>query len=106
MWASTSCPFAKSTRNMAFGSGVFTTPSTSIPSFLLILSLLSRAAAASRGADRERNSFALSQRQHFRLAVRNSDRVLKVRRKTAVQRAHRPAVIMLLRAPVSNIHHG
>src|SRR4029434_2965216 len=33
MWANTLCPFSSSTRNMAFGSGSVTVPSTSIASF-------------------------------------------------------------------------
>src|SRR5512132_2308046 len=40
MWASTLCPFSSSTRNMAFGRGSTTVPSTSIASSLATLQLI------------------------------------------------------------------
>src|SRR5439155_2815019 len=42
MWASTLCPLSSSTRNIAFGSGSETVPSTSIASFFGIPSFDSR----------------------------------------------------------------
>src|SRR3990170_1294269 len=106
MWASTSCPFARSTRNVALGNGVLTTPSTSIASFFPMCSLLSLAPSGSRSSGRQRRTLAPSQREHFGLTVRDRNRVLKVGREAAVQRAHGPPVVMFLGAPVAQVHHG
>src|SRR6266851_3612122 len=60
MWASTLCPFSSSTRNMAFGSGSVTVPSTRIMSSLGLTRTshhLKRVMLSARGARRAERTF-------------------------------------------------
>ena len=81
-WASTRCPFANSTRNIALGKFSFTTPSTSIESFLAIsCSATTSVDSGTVPTAKEgivRYATSLRQSQHFRLAIGDGQRVLKM----------------------------
>src|SRR5438874_4266579 len=78
--ASTRCPLSSSTRNIAFGSGSTTVPSTSIASSFGI-------------ALRHLDGAPRSARQNLRVGVSHGDRVLEVGGQAAVPRHRRPAVV-------------
>src|SRR5947209_13980785 len=94
MWASTLCPFSSSTRNMAFGSGSTTVPSTRIVSSLglarehhLRVRERVRGAENGRGADprdylirRHIPSCRSRDREHLGTTVGDRDGVLEMRR--------------------------
>src|SRR3990172_8211346 len=105
-WANTLCPFANSTRNMALGKFSLTVPSTSIVSFLAINSP-GQTPPQFRSPETNilRESPALGQSEHFRLAVPDRHGVFEVRGQRAVQRAHGPVVRILLCPPVAQVHH-
>src|SRR3972149_683774 len=86
--ASTRCPLASSTLNMALGSGSLTSASTSMASFLAMTPRL------------------LRQRQHFGATITDGDGVLEVGGEAAVYGADRPVVIVAPGAPVTHVHHG
>src|SRR3979490_3112797 len=90
--ASTRWPLSSSTRNIAFGNGSTTVPSTSIASsFGIALRYLDR---ASRPA-----------RQDLRVGVGHGDRVLEVGGQAAVPRHRRPAVVEDLHFPAAHPTH-
>src|SRR5205823_4257832 len=90
--ASTRWPLSSSTRNIAFGSGSTTVPSTSIASSFGIL--LRHLDGASRPA-----------RQDLGLGLGDGDGVLEVGGQTAVPRDRRPAVVEHLDLPAAHRHH-
>src|SRR6476469_9279257 len=102
MWASTLCPFSNSTRNMAFGNGSVTVPSTRIVSSLGLArehhlrgwgAPEARRTAGGRPArlpDQTRWSQA---REDLGTTLRDRDGVLEVRGARAVGGDHRPAVV-------------
>src|ERR1700704_4858364 len=84
--ASTRWPLSSSTRNIAFGSGSTTVPSTSIASsFGMPLS--------STLALRDLDGAPRPAREHLGAVLRHRDGVLEVRGQTAVARDGRPAVV-------------
>src|SRR6267142_4780748 len=91
--ASTRWPLSSSTRNIAFGSGSTTVPSTSIAS-----SLGMRLSGHLDGATRPA-------RQDFGLRLRDGDRVLEVGGQAAVPRHRRPAIVEHLHFPAPHRHH-
>src|SRR5947208_16991517 len=109
MWASTLCPFSSWTRNMAFGNGSTTVPSSTIASSLglgrfgppggknLNCGLLE---TGSPGARQRRqpsqgtlHDISDGDGKHLRAVVGDGDGVLEVGREAAVGRLHRPAVV-------------
>src|SRR5215470_5210563 len=86
-WASTLWPFSSSTRNIAFGSGSTTVPSTSI--------------ASSFGMCLGRNS-----REHVGPVVGDGDGVLEVGGQAAVGGHRRPPVVEHPDLPRSERDHG
>src|SRR5687768_8430364 len=87
-WASTRCPLSSSTRNIAFGNGSTTVPSTSIASSLAIRA--SRRPAC----------------QHVGAVLRHRDGVLEVRREAPVAGDGRPAVVQDPHLVGPHGHHG
>src|SRR3954463_9506378 len=116
MCASTRCPFSSSTRNMAFGNGSTTVPSTRIVSSLglaIAATYLTSGAPNERansleptGKDTRRPSIAAigpirtlradahsRERQDLRTVIRDRDGVLEVRGAAPVTCDHGPAVV-------------
>src|SRR5687768_637777 len=102
MWASTLWPFSSSTRNMAFGNGSTTVPSTRIVSsfgFAMVPTTSGGGSDATRGARRTRFERTqgrptilaeLREGQHFRPVVGAGDGVLEVGGATPVPGHDRP----------------
>src|SRR6059036_3119132 len=102
MWARTLWPFSSSTRNMAFGSGSTTVPSSTIASSLGLGRWTSWATV---GPERGRATGTRStagtighrtsrrDRQHLGTTVRDRDGVLEMGREAAVPGLDRPAVV-------------
>src|SRR5713226_4438977 len=108
-WASTRWPFSNSTRNIAFGSGSTTVPSTSIASSLVIdaAPAFPNAAPASSTPLRDgRGRSPVPAGEDVRTAFRDRDRVLEVRGQAAVLRHRRPPVVQHAHLPASHRHHG
>src|SRR2546423_8543648 len=122
MWASTLCPFSSSTRNMAFGSGSTTVPSTRIVSSLGLarehhLRGWSAPEARKTGGERtgtDRREYLIrlqvpsrhsGERQHLGTTVGDRDGVLEVRGAGAVDGHDRPAVVEYPRRGPSRRHH-
>src|SRR5262245_40599719 len=89
MWASTLWPFSSSTRNIAFGSGSTTVPSTWMPS-----SFATRLLA-----------FSLGHRQDLGPLRTDGHRVLEVSAQGTVPRHHRPAVRLGHDVGTARVHH-
>src|SRR5712691_3896635 len=101
-WASTRWPFSNSTRNIAFGSGSTTVPSTSIASSLVI----DAAPASSTPLRDGRGRWSVPAGEDVRTALRDRDRVLEVRGQAAVLRHRRPPVVQHAHLPAPHRHHG
>src|SRR5688572_23314696 len=95
--ASTRWPLSSSTRNIAFGSGSTTVPSTSIASSLGIALL--------RRSLRDRNGATRPAREHSGPAVGPRDRMLEVRGQAPATRDGRPAVVEHLHFPAPHGDH-
>src|SRR5437879_3865637 len=91
--ASTRWPLSSSTRNIAFGSGSTTVPSTSIASSL------------GMRLSRHLDGAARPARQDLGLRLGDGDRVLEVGGQAAVPRHRRPAVVENLHFPASHRDH-
>src|SRR3989442_11661984 len=91
--ASTRWPLSSSTRNIAFGSGSPTVPSTSIASSL------------GMRLSRHLDGAARPARQDLGLRLGDGDRVLEVGGQAAVPRHRRPAVVENLHFPASHRDH-
>src|SRR6266576_2353518 len=125
MCASTLWPFSSSTRNMAFGSGSTTVPSTRIASSLGFargnhLRFQRFGAASVRQAARarplsisriapsrrsRRAREASGDREHLRTVVGHGNRVLEVGRERAVAGDDRPAVVEGLGLGLAVVYH-
>src|SRR4030095_628223 len=88
MWASTLWPFSSSTRNIAFGSGSITVPSTWTPSSL---GKVAPSLSAAHGAGAFRCALS-GERKNLRRLASHRDRVLEVGRPRTVARHHGPVV--------------
>src|SRR5207302_8475766 len=123
MCASTLWPFSSSTRNMAFGSGSTTVPSTRMASSLgfargnhLRFSNRERPAGRSsqtakykpdRARRRSRSPMrSLGEGEDFGAVVGHGDRVLEVVRGRTVPGQHRPAVVEGLGLGLALVDHG
>src|SRR6266545_3680863 len=87
-WASTLWPFSSSTRNIAFGSGSTTVPSTSIASSFVMLWRLRQSG------------------QDLGAVLGDRDGVLEVGGEAAVGGDRRPVVLEHAHLPGSRSHHG
>src|SRR5581483_3359388 len=112
MWASTLCPFSSSTRNMAFGSGSTTVPSTRIVSSLGLARtahhLLRWGAPEARKTAGKPKDESISPREgeHLGPVVGDRDRVLEVRRAAAVPGDDGPPVVEDLGLGPPGVDHG
>src|SRR5678815_4770863 len=87
MCARTRCPFSSSTRNIAFGSGSMTVPSTCTPSSFAIL-------------------FGhLDERENFGSVLADRDGVLEMGRELPVRRHHRPLIRKRHHVRAAQVHH-
>src|SRR5438270_7218125 len=118
MWASTLCPFSSWTRNIAFGSGSTTVPSSTIASSLglgrfALLDGTSWKSWCSPGARQRRQpsqgtlyGTSAGNGKHLRALVGDGDGVLEVGRQAPVGRLHGPAVVEEDGAGTPGVHHG
>src|SRR5919108_1764419 len=124
MWARTSCPFSSRTLNIAFGSGVTTSPSTSIASFFgkrhapsstdwlfHCLGDTRKGRRTRRPTDRRvyishpNGTTALPGGEDVGSGVGDRHRVLEMGGETAVGGAHRPAIAVDLDVVAAEIEH-
>src|SRR5688572_19874720 len=94
--ASTRCPFSSSTRNIAFGNGSTTVPSTSIASSLV---------TALPWSSRDPSGSSVPAGQDVWPVLGHGDRVLEMRGETAVLRHRRPAVVEDADLPTAHRDH-
>src|SRR3954468_6109842 len=111
MWASTLCPFSSWTRNIAFGSGSTTVPSSTIASSLGfgIWSLLDndgRARLRRQPSQGTLHGSSAGHGKHLRPILGHRDGVLEVGGEAAVGRLHGPAVVQQDGAGPAHVDHG